>query len=264
MKLLQVICNVTAVAFTGPPFEMSLVSIVSACAAYEAQTATQCERSRGKRLCMTLFGLRKVPSCRTQKVLGKRRSGGCHPAMDHIRPSRQDTAPYTRAGHACLRRSSTGRNQNAKVRRSQLGVATPPHQFASCGCRSRSSAAVSRQSTNKQARSNLATVGRAERSARLASPAVTMSTTDGAVAIAACCCSPPLGCRPREVRRPLRKRRAARQLRALAAWSPAPSSGARARASVRAVRGQPPPLSPRGSACVHLLALSTPVLLVAH
>ncbi|KAL3211227.1 hypothetical protein MRX96_036570 [Rhipicephalus microplus] len=114
---------------------------------------------------MTLFGLRKVPSCRTQKVLGKRRSGGCHPAMDHIRPSRQDTAPYTRAGHACLRRSSTGRNQNAKVRRSQLGVATPPHQFASCGCRSRSSAAVSRQSTNKQARSNLATVGRAERSA---------------------------------------------------------------------------------------------------
>lgn len=189
---------------------MPLVSIVSACAAYKAQTASQCERSRGKRLCMTLFGLRKVPSCRTQKVLGKRRSGGCHPAMDHIRPSRQDTAPYTRAGHACLRRSSTGRNQNAKVRRSQLGVATPPHQFASCGCRSRSSAAVSRQSTNKQARSNLATVGRAERSALLASPAVTMSTTDGAVAIAACCSSPPLGCRPREVRRRLRKRRAAR------------------------------------------------------
>ncbi|KAH6930065.1 hypothetical protein HPB50_008768 [Hyalomma asiaticum] len=107
--------------------------------------------------------------------------------MDHIRPSRQDTTPYTRAGHACLRRGSTGRNQNAKVRRSQLGVATPSHQFASC-C-SRSSAAVSRQSTNKQARSNLATVGRAERSARLASPAVTMSTTDGAVAIAARCCS---------------------------------------------------------------------------
>lgn len=118
---------------------------------------------------------------------------GPHPAVT--------SRPCTDGGHACL--SPTGRNQNAKARRrSQLGVATTTHQLASCRCR-RSSAVPKEAQTSKCAAS-------VERAERLASPAVTMSTTGGRVAIAAArAAAAARGCR-RRGGAALRKRRAAR------------------------------------------------------